>query len=64
MAHPLKHAESSARKFGGRAEDYLIPARSQKLASDTGQVTSTANGLSSRLCGQRPCNEDDLEYRP
>src|ERR1700693_2094052 len=23
MAHPLKHAESSARKFGGRAEDYL-----------------------------------------
>ena len=24
MAHPLKHAESSARKFGGRAEDYLL----------------------------------------
>jgi hypothetical protein len=23
MAHPLKHAESSARKFGGRAQDYL-----------------------------------------
>ncbi len=23
MAHPLRHAESSARKFGGRAEDYL-----------------------------------------
>jgi hypothetical protein len=23
MAHPLKHAESSARKFGGRTEDYL-----------------------------------------
>lgn len=23
MAHPLKHAKSSARKFGGRAEDYL-----------------------------------------
>ena len=23
MAHPVKHAESSARKFGGRAEDYL-----------------------------------------
>ena len=23
MAHPLKHAESSARKFGGQAEDYL-----------------------------------------
>ena len=23
MAHPLKHAESSARKFGGKAEDYL-----------------------------------------
>ena len=23
MAHPLKHAESSARKFGGRVEDYL-----------------------------------------
>ena len=23
MAHPLKHAQSSARKFGGRAEDYL-----------------------------------------
>src|SRR5579862_6313145 len=23
MAHPLKHAESSARKFGGTAEDYL-----------------------------------------
>ena len=23
MAHPLQHAESSARKFGGRAEDYL-----------------------------------------
>ena len=23
MAHPLKHAQSSARKFGGRTEDYL-----------------------------------------
>ena len=23
MAHPLMHAESSARKFGGKAEDYL-----------------------------------------
>jgi hypothetical protein len=23
MAHPLNHAQSSARKFGGRAEDYL-----------------------------------------
>ncbi len=23
MAHPLRHAERSARKFGGRAEDYL-----------------------------------------
>jgi hypothetical protein len=23
MAHPLRHAESSARKFGGKAEDYL-----------------------------------------
>jgi hypothetical protein len=23
MAHPLKHAESSARKFGGKANDYL-----------------------------------------
>jgi hypothetical protein len=23
MAHPLKHAESSARKFGGKPEDYL-----------------------------------------
>jgi hypothetical protein len=23
MAHPLKHAESSARKFGGRTQDYL-----------------------------------------
>lgn len=23
MAHPLRHAESSARKFGGTAEDYL-----------------------------------------
>ena len=23
MAHPLKHAESSARKFGGRPDDYL-----------------------------------------
>jgi Domain of unknown function (DUF6915) len=23
MAHPLKHAESSGRKFGGRTEDYL-----------------------------------------
>ena len=23
MAHPLKHAQSSARRFGGRAEDYL-----------------------------------------
>lgn len=23
MAHPLAHAESSARKFGGKAEDYL-----------------------------------------
>lgn len=23
MAHPLKHAESSAKKFGGKLEDYL-----------------------------------------
>ena len=23
MAHPLRHAESSARKFGGKAQDYL-----------------------------------------
>lgn len=23
MAHPVKHAQSSARKFGGKAEDYL-----------------------------------------
>jgi hypothetical protein len=23
MAHPLKHAQNSARKFGGKAEDYL-----------------------------------------
>jgi hypothetical protein len=23
MAHPVKHAQSSARKFGGTAEDYL-----------------------------------------
>jgi len=23
MAHPLRHAESSARKFGGKREDYL-----------------------------------------
>jgi hypothetical protein len=23
MAHPMKHAESSARRFGGSAEDYL-----------------------------------------
>lgn len=23
MAHPLKHAESSARKWGGKPEDYL-----------------------------------------
>jgi hypothetical protein len=24
MAHPFKHAESSAKKFGGKAEDYLV----------------------------------------
>ena len=24
MAHPIRHAESSARKFGGRSEDYLL----------------------------------------
>jgi len=23
MAHPLKHAQSSAKKFGGQVEDYL-----------------------------------------
>jgi hypothetical protein len=23
MAHPLKHAQNSVRKFGGLAEDYL-----------------------------------------
>jgi len=23
MAHPLKHAQSSARKFGGKAEEHL-----------------------------------------
>ena len=30
MAHPLKHAESSARKFGGKAEDYLSLIRGLK----------------------------------
>jgi len=24
MAHPFRHAESSVRKFGGKAEDYLL----------------------------------------
>jgi hypothetical protein len=24
MAHPLKHAQSSARKLGGKAKDYLF----------------------------------------
>jgi hypothetical protein len=24
MAHPFEHAQSSAKKFGGRAEDYLV----------------------------------------
>ena len=24
MAHPIRHAESSARKFGGKLEDYLV----------------------------------------
>ena len=24
MAHPFKHAESSARRFGGKPEDYLV----------------------------------------
>lgn len=24
MAHPLKHAQSSAKKFGGKPEDYLL----------------------------------------
>lgn len=24
MAHPLEHAESSARRFGGKPEDYLV----------------------------------------
>ena len=24
MAHPFEHAQSSAKKFGGRAEDYLL----------------------------------------
>jgi len=24
MAHPLKHAESSAKKFGGKPDDYLV----------------------------------------
>lgn len=24
MAHPIRHAESSARKFGGKFEDYLV----------------------------------------
>lgn len=27
MAHPLKHAENSARKFGGKASDYLAVHR-------------------------------------
>ena len=27
MAHPLKHAQSSARKFGGKPEDYLAVHR-------------------------------------
>ncbi|HEX5481827.1 MAG TPA: hypothetical protein VFZ08_04295 [Terriglobia bacterium] len=24
MAHPIRHAESSAHKFGGKAEDYIV----------------------------------------
>jgi hypothetical protein len=42
MAHPLKHAQNSARKFGGKPEDYLPihnveGGREIRLAVSTGQ---------------------------
>lgn len=33
MAHPPKHAQSSARKFGGKAEDYLPIRRGHGVSS-------------------------------
>ena len=42
MAHPLKHAESSARKFGGKAEDYLQSTTGSTNQSPFSQISATA----------------------
>ncbi len=40
MAHPLKHAESTARRFGGRPEDSTTGSTSQSPFS---QISATAH---------------------
>jgi len=43
MAHPLKHAESSARKFGGKSEDYLsIHNLVRRIKIPFSQISATA----------------------
>ncbi len=43
MAHPFKHAESSARKFRGKAEDYLAIHNWLTNQSPFSQTSATAH---------------------
>jgi hypothetical protein len=60
MACPLKHAESSARKFGGKAEDYLPVHNwfdeSKAFFSDfpTEPYAPAAPNMTTSGCGIRP----------
>ena len=43
MAHPLKHAEGSARKFGGKAEEYLAIHSWFDESKSFSQISATAH---------------------
>jgi len=53
MAHPLKHAQSSARKFGGRAEDYLPIHNWLMNRRHSSEIFATGPYAITRLCRSR-----------
>ena len=48
MAHPLKHAENSVRKFGGKPEDYL-PIHNWFDESKSSSATSATGPFATML---------------
>ena len=45
MAHPFKHAESSARRFGGKPEDYLVIHNWSTNQSPFSQTSAIAHSV-------------------